>query len=254
MIRRKTSRYIYFGTNLRYLQDATEGARADGESLFIENLERLLEMLDELGLTVTARAARTLKGATLLQELKNRGPNHTLTATDAQRLRTFARDLRITLMAEAGGLDAFIVSEKRMDVERLLADVGALFPQGTFQKLPDIARIDFQEAGKCIAFELPTAAAFHLMRGTEATLRQFYLETVKRGRVDPLIWGPMVKHLRARRSPPPTSLLDNLDSIRRNFRNPTQHPDATYEIDEAQDLLGICIDVVSRMTKTSSSS
>lgn len=249
MIRRKTSRYINFGTGLRYLQDASAGSRVHGETLYIANLVRLFELLDELGLVVTARAAKSLKGQELLEELESKEEGHKLTVAEAKRVKDFARELRTTLMAEASGLDAFIVSEKRMDVEKLLGDVGALFPKNTFEKLPDIAQLDFKEAGKCVAFERSTAAAFHLMRGTEATLREFYVSTVKRNRVDPLNWGPMVKHLRERRSPPASSLLDNLDAIRRNFRNPTQHPEAIYEIDEAQDLFGICIDVVSRMNR-----
>jgi hypothetical protein len=250
LIRRKTSRYIYFGTGLRFLQDASAGSRAVGDSRYTGNLSRLFDLFDELGLVVSSRAAKMLKGPELLAELEERDPSHKLTAAEARRVKDFARELRTTIMAEAKGLDAFIVSEKRMDVEKLLGDVGALFPDGAFDALPEIAQLDFEEAGKCIAFERPTAAAFHLMRGTEAVLRDFYLSIVKRKRVKPLNWGPMVKQLRDRRSPPPDALLDNLDGIRRNFRNPTQHPDAVYEIDEAQDLLGICIDVVSRMHRS----
>ncbi|MBI5022232.1 MAG: hypothetical protein HZB59_12415 [Ignavibacteriales bacterium] len=46
-----------------------------------------------------------------------------------------------------------------------------------------------------------------------------------------------------------SSLLSNLDDIRITFRNPTQHPEKVYDIDEVQDLLGRCIDVVSRIAR-----
>jgi hypothetical protein len=35
--------------------------------------------------------------------------------------------------------------------------------------------------------------------------------------------------------------------IRTNYRNPTQHPEAIYTIDTAQDLFGVCIDVLGKM-------
>lgn len=48
---------------------------------------------------------------------------------------------------------------------------------------------------------------------------------------------------------PQKELLDNLDNIRVSFRNPTQHPEKRYDIDEAQDLFNLCIEVVNRMAK-----
>lgn len=75
------------------------------------------------------------------------------------------------------------------------------------------------------------------MRATESVLRDYYRAVVKQKRVDPLLWGPMVEQMRTRKAKrPPTALLDQLDSIRIHFRNPTQHPDAVYDIHEAQTL------------------
>jgi hypothetical protein len=117
--------------------------------------------------------------------------------------------------------------------------------------MPKIARYDFQEAGRCIAFELPTAAAFHLMRGTEDVLRALYCVKVKQKakRVDPLKWGPMLIHLNKLTRPLPKELMHELDWLREHFRNPTQHPEKMYDLDEAQGLLERSIDVVNRMMK-----
>ena len=49
--------------------------------------------------------------------------------------------------------------------------------------------------------------------------------------------------------PLPMSLLAQLDHIRASFRNPTQHPDAVYDIDEAQDLAFLSIDVLARLVR-----
>jgi hypothetical protein len=136
-----------------------------------------------------------------------------------------------------------------LDVKRLLNDVPALLAPQTWPKLGSIAQYDFEEAGRCIAFERPTAAAFHLLRGTEDVLRSFYCALVKRNRVD-LLWGPIVAELKKKQKGKPyTDLLQHLDHIRLSFRNPTQHPDKVYDIHEVQDLWSLCADAVSRMAK-----
>jgi hypothetical protein len=115
--------------------------------------------------------------------------------------------------------------------------------------LPTIARFDLDEAGKCIAFERPTAAAFHLLRATERVLVAFY-EALARHKRAPRMWGPMVTDLRKRKAAAQHEvLLNNLDNIRRSFRNPTQHPELTYDIHEVQDLWGLCIEAINRMVK-----
>lgn len=59
------------------------------------------------------------------------------------------------------------------------------------------------------------------------------------------MWGPMTAQLRDKRAPKPsTKLLAHLDGMRIHFRNPTQHPDAFYTMDEAQDLLNQTISAI----------
>ena len=111
--------------------------------------------------------------------------------------------------------------------------------------MPDIARIDFAEAAQCIAFMRSTAAAFHMLRGTESVLRHFYSQKIKRKRVE-LTWGPIVSELRSK-TRISSLLLNHLDHIRSGFRNPTAHPEKVYDIDEAQDLLSLCVDATNRM-------
>jgi hypothetical protein len=241
---KQISRYISFGTTLRYLQDVKQGWHVHGEGVVLVNLDAFFEYLGEFNLPVTQRAAYKLQE--LRDKLAASGSDHTLTDKEAFDIKEAITTLRETLFAEARGKVAFIVTDKRIDVNKLLADIPALMAPNAFDSLPDVAKYDFIEAGKCISFERPTAAAFHLLRGTEALLRHFYCLFVKKGRVD-LLWGSMVTHLRSRRRPPPRPLLDNLDNIRYSFRNPTQHPEKIYDIEEVQDLFGLCIDVVNRM-------
>ena len=64
------------------------------------------------------------------------------------------------------------------------------------------------------------------------------------------MWGPMLQDLKDRKkTKSKTTLINNMDDIRLSFRNPTQHPDKIYDIEEVQDLWGRCIEAVNRMIK-----
>ncbi len=248
MIKQDIWNYIQIGTDLRYLQEAEKGRylkRKDDSGWILNNIKRVLDALDEFGLPVTKRAS------TGLREFYNKHRNckfdTEITSEQASELRNIIKTLRHTFTAEAQGIFAYIVTDKRIDVDKLLDDVSALFSPRIFQLMPDIAQYDFMEAGKCIAYELPTAAAFHILRGTESTLRLYYCNHIKRGRLTTLLWRPMVEHLRKCKKPMPKILLDNLDNIALNFRNPTAHPEYRYDIYEVQDLFNLCVDVNNRM-------
>lgn len=243
--------YFGFGTGMRYLQDAKEGAAIHGDSHILRNIERFLNSLDELNLQVTLRASYELDE--IKTELESTPKDARLTSSQAKKLSAVMKGIRKTLEAELLGFDVYVVTPKRIDVKRLLSNVSELFAPGVCEKLPEVARYDLSEAGKCIAYECPTAAAFHLMRATESVLRAFYCQLVQRNRIQSMMWGAVVQDLRSKRKfkghEAYSTLFANLDNIRVSFRNPTQHPDKIYDTQEVQDLWGLCVDVINRMAK-----
>lgn len=252
MLKRPTFSYIALGGRLRYLEDVSAGIRLGPKDLPLGNLRRLPEDLKGAGLPVSERAYDFHLSALCVElaDAVEKDSAATLTPDQHQRLQSGMGTLWSVVHAEATGVYAFIILEKRLDTTKLLDAPDELFAPNVFESLPAIAQEDFRRAGRCVAFEEATAAAFHLMRGTEAVLRDLYLRWVKRERIpEPRMWGPMVTQMRKRRSAPPKVLLDHLDGIRVNFRNPTQHPDATYDIDEAQDLFSVCVDAVNRAAR-----
>ncbi|MFC4621782.1 hypothetical protein ACFO3A_06085 [Comamonas nitrativorans] len=241
-------RYWQFGTGFRYLQDAKEGYSIHGSAVVIGNIEALLKKLEDLNLYVTIRAAANLRS--LLKDLKATPGDSKLDAAQARKLSSTVRALRQTLEAELKGVNAYVVSPKRIEVERLVSDPASLFAPDVFNSLSELARFDIAEAAKCIAFERPTAAAFHLMRATEEALRNYYCHFVKRDRLSVMMWGPMVQALQKHRRAKQYDVLNkNLDNVRTSFRNPTQHPDKVYDIHEVQDLWGLCVEVINRMER-----
>ncbi len=247
MIRQSIVLYYVFGTEMRYLQDARLGFSIINEGCILDNIDRFLNNIDMLGLVVTSRAAWKLRSCR--QTLAQAG-NPSLNQEQATELAQIMNNLRLTLDAEIQGIHAFTTTPKRLDSGKLLDDVPSLFAPDIFSFFPDFAKYDFAEAGKCTAFELPTSAAFHILRATEANLRHYYKQMVKQNRIASDMWGPIVQDLRKRiKTKKHTTLNNHLDNIRLSFRNPTQHPEATYDIHEVQDLFSVCIDANNRMFK-----
>lgn len=203
--------------------------------------------LDELNLQVTGVIANDLRE--IRTKISALPEDTKVDDALSNEISKAVNKLDATLDAELQLRDAYLVTPKRFSLEYLLEEPQELFASGVFKDLPNLCKFDFGEACHCIAFSLPTAAAFHTMRGTEGVLRHYYFSRVKRNRIERLMWGDIVNELRKQKRPPSKPLMDNLDNIRVNFRNPTQHPDARYDLDEAQDLLAISVEVVNRMMK-----
>ncbi|MFY1617850.1 hypothetical protein [Micromonospora sp. WMMD736] len=251
-------KYVLLGNDIRLMLGVQEGVHLYAPKTLEYCMKRFVESCKAQRLHVTLRVFERQFEAilNLWQEhhANLEGDEKVackLSADEAILIRQAAHIVQSTLVAEAQGIYAYVTKDKRFNVDKLLNDVESIMAPGVFDKLPEVAKYDLGEAGRCIAFETPTAAAFHLMRGTEDTLRWFYCSIVKRGRLDQkqMVWGAIVNHLRKRHDAPPAILLNNLDNLRTGFRNPTQHPDKIYDIEEVQDLFALSLDVINRMVK-----
>jgi hypothetical protein len=238
--------YYAFGYNYHILRAHSTGKKAEA---LRGSVAQFLQNLEELNLPVTRQAAVALDA--LLEEIKKMPNDAVIDEAFATRVTNACNTLDGALDAELTLRTAFVVTPKRFDLRHLLEEPWLLLGADAPTQMPVLARFDFAQACRCIAFDLPTAAAFHVMRCLEGTLRACYCASVKQKnkRVTPLLWGPMIDHLRTRQKKPPKALLDHLDNIRANFRNPTQHPEARYNLEEAQDLLAITIDALNRMCR-----
>jgi hypothetical protein len=249
--------YILLGDSMRFLRNVREGLSIkqthDPNDLSLnDHMDRIFGELGKMKLTVTHEAFLGEFGDISYEfyELP-KDSKETLTKQQANIIIQGMKLITSILKYESTKLRAYIVAEKRLPVEKLLSDVASMFGKNVFEALPDLAQYDFKQAGKCIAFEVPTAAAFHTLRGTEGVLRSYYAALVPTdGKRSNLLWGAIVLELRNMKTDlPAKELLDNLDNIRTSFRNPTQHPEKVYDLDEAQDLFNLCVDVVNRMAK-----
>ena len=244
--------YIYLGFVVRYLQDVTTGVPAHGPGYIIANITALIKSLENNGLVVTKRSCKDL--ITFKNRVKRTKKEYALSDSDEKELRELIVSIKSTLTAEASGKFVYFVTEKRYPINTLLYSPESLFSKDTFSNLPELAKYDISQGCRCIAFNLPTSAAYHLLRATECVLRKLYRSEIEeKDRIKDQMWGNMVDHLqRVRKGDAPKKvILDHLKNIKDSFRNPTQHPDMRYDIDEVQDLLNLCIDVINRMQKYS---
>jgi hypothetical protein len=233
MKRKSIFDYYAFGFNYGILKrDGVSGVK---KAVALSLIEEFLETAGGLELTVTLEVAGPLQD--LIPEIKAL-PGDDVPADMAQRVSDQLDRIDPTLDAELSLRFAFVMTKKRYPLDSLTFEPGALLAENVFQRLSDPAKRDVALACVQIALSQPTGAVFHLMRALEQQVRVLYRAFKKTNRLKVEMWGPMTSELRAKKAPrPSTKLLDHLDTIRVNFRNPTQHPDAFYTLDEAQDLL-----------------
>ncbi|NYF50099.1 hypothetical protein [Tunturiibacter gelidoferens] len=122
-----------------------------------------------------------------------------------------------------------------------------MLPDGIRSQLSKDAVDDFRQAGRCLAFNLGTAAAFHIARATEDVIRKYY--TVVVGTVPPVkmrSWGVYHKNL-SKCAKSNSKVLGWLDHIKDEYRNPVLHPDETVTPDGALVFINACSSLIITM-------
>lgn len=104
--------------------------------------------------------------------------------------------------------------------------------------MPDVL-FDLREAGKCIAFDLGTAAGFHLLRVLETVIRAYW-GVVMDGQPLPISrnLGSYIQKMEDAKKGDP-KVLTALRQIKDRHRNELMHPEEKLTLDESIALLGI---------------
>lgn len=154
------------------------------------------------------------------------------------------------LKAELHAADAYFVSKKGgYDTLDLISQAEVLFPPDLPDKVPEAVR-DIQEAGKSIAFELGTAAGFHILRANEAVLLRYWDAVTGRApRPKNRNLGNYIKKLDELKAGD-EKVRATLRQIKDLHRNTLVHPEDVLTTDEAINLLGIIRSAVSAMLKS----
>ena len=129
------------------------------------------------------------------------------------------------------------------DTSDLIDRADEIIPETLRGRLGDDCILDLKQAGPCLAFELPTAAGFHMMRATESSMWAYWehLEKTKRPRNSN--WGNAIQDLEQHSGSDP-KVVAALKQLKDLHRNPVVHPEVVLTMDEALSLWAVAPGVI----------
>lgn len=164
------------------------------------------------------------------------------------QIKDAAKRFETVLAEELNILDTYAVAQKgAYSTSELIANAEVVFPDNVRAKLPDRTIQDIREAGKCLAFETPTASGFHIVRAIESVILAYYEKVT--GKKPPnrmRNWGLYIKALRHTGKSDP-KIVDFLEHIKDNYRNPVSHPEAVLSIEEVLVLMGVATSAITQI-------
>lgn len=166
------------------------------------------------------------------------------------------REFEPVLDAELGQIETYVLAPKGIFDTKLLVDFPEIMFSDEVRKwLSEQAVKDIQQAGRCLAFELSTAAGFHLARAVEETIRNYYKVVAQKPydkeekNLSRATWKNYVDALEKKGVD--KKILNALDQMRELHRNPISHPDENLSIDEAMVLVGLAQSAIVAMATDS---
>lgn len=257
---------IELGVSLRRMHHAQEDwptresdTFAGLEPFAIECLNEFVTLLKEISVKDTkGRLSRCLlELEKLLRKWDKDGSKNVDGDTDA--LLAIATEIEPLLTAVAANYIAFIPTELGTDARRYIDEIETFIGPEVFGQLPKKAQVDWQQAGKCLAFEAYTGAVCLMFRATEAALRCYYCALTDQEFPEGEVWTwvQIVNRIRGKinKKEVPVKLEevqqlhDFLESLGSRLRNPTMHPQEDYDLGKARYALENCGMAIQRMAK-----
>jgi hypothetical protein len=153
--------------------------------------------------------------------------------------------LAMILDSDLGHQPAFHVFPKRAyDVNILISDATLVFSPLVRDGLNEEERFNLNEAGRCLAFEVSTAAGFHIFRALDSILQR-YVRIVRGSLPKNRNWGQYIKALED--NGVDRKITGVLFQIKEFHRNPVVHPDERLDSESALSLVGIAESALSMM-------
>jgi hypothetical protein len=195
----------------------------------------------------SAKALLTRINGVLTKLTSQQQPKEEVASWELTALQTALTQFETILSAEVQKHLIYIVSQvSGFSMPLLVTKAEVNLPEDALEVIPDTAKKDYREAGRALAFELPTAVGFHAMRAAESTLRHYYgiLLTKDGSKCD---WATCVNELR--KAGANKKVMQVLDQIRDLHRNPLMHPQDFLTMKEAIGLFDIAKSAISAMAE-----
>lgn len=131
------------------------------------------ELLYALPLRSAFQSAEFL-AEVLLKQTEDLTPGRKVSADEIGAIQRLYEQYRAALLGALSAMGMFLVTQKGpYEVRTLLIEGDKLYPEDLKDKVQE-AIYDAQQAGKCLAYDVPTACGFHAFRVTESVVRRYW--------------------------------------------------------------------------------
>jgi len=136
---------------------------------------------------------------------------------------------RSVFEAECHDVDVYSVGQIAIyKTQALVANGSHVIPEEYRKDMPQEAVKEFDDAGRCLAFDLPTACGFHALRGTELVmdvyLKSFGVTKIMKSWNDFIQAFQKLRESKDTNRKPSEKVSAMLDRMRSLDRNPLMHP------------------------------
>jgi hypothetical protein len=156
-------------------------------------------------------------------------------------------NLQAVVLADLQRMPVYAVPKQgAYDTDDLIDGADAVLPQEVKAKLSFMALREVRESGRCLAFGVPTASGFHMMRAVEDVLRDYCSAVPEmygtKGQKIGLptdrvpSWGDYTAYLEHCKEPDVEETRALLIAVKRNERDVIAHPDKVLTPNEAYTL------------------
>ena len=213
-------------------------------------LGTLLE--DSIGLRISRKTVTVLRD--LLNSLVSEqfGGSHEghkePVAHYATSIKNALAELEAVLKAELDSLATYAVSQKgAYSTPDMIEHAESMVPERTRKLLPEGVIREVREAGRCLAFDSPTASGFHMLRGVELVMYELWKHVKSSGDKKPQNWGGYIEKFE--KTGVERKVISMLRDIKDLYRNPNAHPQDTLEEEDATTLFALGVAAIQQMVR-----
>jgi hypothetical protein len=246
--------FYKFGTALRILDEVKPGnSFLEFSTLFLKADIALREFRDEtshIPLPLSKAAADTVResinktlyafippGETINWERK-------LTEAEVNNILSKRTEFETIFEHESRDIDVYVVTPKGIySTPALIERAEDGLPAEVKGRLPNETIYDIQQAGRCLAFNIPTATGFHILKAVESMIREYHVKLIgKNIGTKSRNWGAYIRDLNSHGAD--MKVTAYLSHIKDFYRNPIVHPEVTLTAEQALSLFSAAISAI----------
>ena len=178
--------------------------------------------------------------------------NKNVDSAQIARVKKTVSDFETVLANESADLEVFIVAAKGIYsttslIENAEESIRCTLSHDSQFRVPDQVYKDFNQAGRCLAFEVPTASGFHSARAVEAIVKVYWAAVTQKSVLLAPMMNNCIDEMKKRNENP--RVLELLNHVRELHRNTIMHPETFLTMNEALRLFDIAKSAISAVAE-----